>query len=477
MYQTSFIFRKVINSLSWTVISSIYRLFINFAIIVIISRILDPRDFGIINYTVIIFNSIFLITSDSVGQSYLVDKDQKNTISKFNSNLIFLIVIGSIFYISIGFINYIYFPDLWFSSLHLILFFSFLFRLPSIIFEYHLIKKKSFKLLSIIDMISLSLYFVSAILFAFIGMKYFSIILATTALYVSKSVMILSYFYKRLKELYPLLKINNYSLKLSFKFIKTNFATFVFDNTEKIILPILTSLPFLGYYTRANAINNIPMTVINKPIDNVIYSYLSDKKNLKTKIGSYFENLILFSNLLILPMSIFVMFYSDELVNLILGKNWDKTSIILKFLSPMIFFLFMTKCFEPIYKSSNFLNSRTKILTVFIILKICLLGFFINEENIISFVIVICLINFLYLLTLLLYCLNKIKFSIKIFFNYFRHNLFFLLIFILINILIMNLNFIYVLIINSMYYLVSILKLKFLLSKKTADIISDYLRI
>ena len=41
----------------------------------------------------------------------------------------------------------------------------------------------------------------------------------------------------------------------------------------------------------------------------------------------------------------------------------------------------------------------------------------------------------------------------------------------------MNLNFIYVLIINSMYYLVSILKLKFLLSKKTADIISDYLRI
>ena len=137
----------------------------------------------------------------------------------------------------------------------------------------------------------------------------------------------------------------------------------------------------------------------------------------------------------------------------------------------------MTKCFEPIYKSSNFLNSRTKILTVFIILKICLLGFFINEENIISFVIVICLINFVYLLALLLYCLNKIKFSIKIFFNYFRHNLFFLLIFILINILIMNLNFIYVLIINSIYYLVSILKLKFLLSKKTADIISDYLRI
>ena len=105
-------------------------------------------------------------------------------------------------------------------------------------------------------------------------MKYFSIILATTALYVSKSIMILSYFYKRLKELYPLLKINNYSLKLSFKFIKTNFATFVFDNTEKIILPILTSLPFLGYYTRANAINNIPMTVIINQLIMLFLIYL-----------------------------------------------------------------------------------------------------------------------------------------------------------------------------------------------------------
>ena len=52
MYQTSFIFRKVINSLSWTVISSIYRLFINFAIIVIISRILDPRIVGEEHYRV-----------------------------------------------------------------------------------------------------------------------------------------------------------------------------------------------------------------------------------------------------------------------------------------------------------------------------------------------------------------------------------------------------------------------------------------
>ena len=29
------------------------------------------------------------------------------------------------------------------------------------------------------------------------------------------------------------------------------------DNIEKIILPIITSLPFLGYYSRAYAINNV----------------------------------------------------------------------------------------------------------------------------------------------------------------------------------------------------------------------------
>ena len=75
MYQTSLLFRKVINSLSWSFVSSIYRLFANFAILVVLSRILDPRDFGIINYSIVIFNSIFLILTESVGQSYLIKKN------------------------------------------------------------------------------------------------------------------------------------------------------------------------------------------------------------------------------------------------------------------------------------------------------------------------------------------------------------------------------------------------------------------
>ena len=139
MYQTSIIFRKIINSLTWSLISSTYRLFINFAIIVIISRIIDPRDFGIINYSIVLFNSVFLILSDSIGQSYLIGKIENNKIKLFNTNLFFFILIGTSIYIFVGILNYLYLPHLWFTYVQLILFASFILRLPSIIFEYDLI--------------------------------------------------------------------------------------------------------------------------------------------------------------------------------------------------------------------------------------------------------------------------------------------------------------------------------------------------
>ncbi len=476
MYQTSIIFRKIINSLTWSLISSIYRLFINFAIIVIISRIIDPRDFGIINYSIVLFNSVFLILSDSIGQSYLIGKIENNKIKLFNTNLFFFILIGTSIYIFVGILNYLYLPHLWFTYVQLILFASFILRLPSIIFEYDLIKTKKFKILSIIDVVSLSIYFVTAVTLAFLGYKYFCIVFATTALYVSKSFIILTINYKKLGQICTFSKLNIKTIKVSFKFIKTNLATFMFDNTEKIILPIITSLPFLGYYTRANAINNIPLTIITKPIDNVIYSFFTDNSKSKTKFDSYFENLIIFCNFIFLPMTIFVMFYSFEIVNLILGDGWDETAIILKYLSPMIFFLYMTKCFEPIYKSSNFLNFRTRILSFFIFLKIILLGLFVDRENVSLFVVLICSINFIYLLTLIIYFLSKINFKLLQFLSFFKQNMFFLIIFTFINFFISDISFIYIILLNIFYYLCAVILFKFLLSKKTKDIISDYIK-
>ena len=112
---------------------------------------------------------------------------------------------------------------------------------------------------------------------------------------------------------------------------------------------------------------------------------------------------------------------------LILGDGWDETAIILKYLSPMIFFLYMTKCFEPIYKSSNFLNFRTRILSFFIFLKIILLGLFVDRENVSLFVILICSINFIYLFTLIIYFLSKINFKLIKFLSFFKQNMFFLI--------------------------------------------------
>ena len=142
----------------------------------------------------------------------------------------------------------------------------------------------------------------------------------------------------------------------------------------------------------------------------------------------------------------------------------------------MIFFLYMTKCFEPIYKSSNFLNFRTRILSFFIFLKIILLGLFVDRENVSLFVVLICSINFIYLLTLIIYFLSKINFKLLRFLSFFKQNMFFLIIFTFINFFISDISFIYIILLNIFYYLCAVILFKFLLSKKTKDMISDYIK-
>ena len=477
MYQTSLLFRKVINSLSWSFVSSIYRLFANFAILVVLSRILDPRDFGIINYSIVIFNSIFLILTESVGQSYLIKKKFEEDLKTYNTSLFYLFIFASLIYVIIGIINYIFYPNLWFTSLQIILYISFLIRLPSIIFEFDFIKQKKFKLLSIIDLITLSIYMCLAIVLANFKFGYYSLILATSGLYLSKSALLIYINSKKIFKVLPSQRFGIANIKSPFKFLKTNYATFLYDNIEKIILPIITSLPFLGYYSRAYAINNVPLSIINKPVDHVIYSYLSDKENFKDKLSSYFENFIIIASLIVIPMSLFVFLYAEEIVFLLLGENWASSAIILKYISPLIFFLYLTKCFEPIYKASDFIEIRTKILIFFILLKLIIFFLFIQEEQLIRFAIILTLIHFCYLVTLIYKFLKKMNYSILKFLNFFKQNSLFILLFITTNFFIKDINFYYILFINISIYVISIFYFKFLLSKKTNLILSDFFKL
>ena len=133
---------------------------------------------------------------------------------------------------------------------------------------------------------------------------------------------------------------------------------------------------------------------------------MSDKENFKDKLSSYFENFIIIASLIVIPMSLFVFLYAEEIVFLLLGENWASSAIILKYISPLIF-LYLTKCFEPIYKASDFIEIRTKILIFFILLKLIIFFLFIQEEQLIRFAIILTLIHFCYLVTLIYKFLKK----------------------------------------------------------------------
>ena len=56
----------------------------NFGIIIILTRYISPKEYGISNFTILIFNFIILGVLEAIGESYIKVKKKKDLPSQIN---------------------------------------------------------------------------------------------------------------------------------------------------------------------------------------------------------------------------------------------------------------------------------------------------------------------------------------------------------------------------------------------------------
>lgn len=323
---------QTITGISWSILDNAYTQIITFVVGIILARLLEPREFGLIGM-IIVFIAIAQTFVDSGFGSALIRKNDC-TDKDYNTVFYFNIFVSVIFYLGLFF-----FADLiasFFNETELIniikvLGISVIINAIGIVQAAQLTKKIDIKTQTKISVIANTLSGIIAIYLAYIGFGVWSLVWRALTLNFLKNTLL--WLWNKWR---PALIFSLQSFKELFgfgsKLLASGLLNTIFENLYYVVIGKYFSPQQLGYYTRAVSFANLPSMNINGVIQRVSYPVLSklqdDPVALKSGIKKLIKNTMFITFILMMMMAA----VAESLVLTLIGAKWIQSVIYLQLL-------------------------------------------------------------------------------------------------------------------------------------------------
>jgi O-antigen/teichoic acid export membrane protein len=383
------------NSLINNAINQLFSFFSFFIFQIIVSRILLPYDFGLVNLFFSIYVIIVLVFSSGVSGRIINFEDNqftltKHLIKKYNylntiigSLLIFIIII---LFIAIE-INY----NFYILTISFYLIFSF--KIQVIILESIYQKKLKFDVLKKVGLLSSLLSVLIPLLFLFFNFGYYVLVFHYFIQVFSQYICLRSN--SLFKEITKRTSVENYEPKTNeMLFSKDNyFSSVIFYLTRYIdnwFITLKWGFNTSGFYSRSIVVIKSPMELFTSFLRPIINPYLSATKasdNNLVEIEFFIKYISIFFAFIMLIGNIILFAFSEYIIVLLFGQDWIPASVFVKFLSFSLFPNAMVSIITPIFFSNK--NSRPILISSIIklISLVMLFTFSIIIDNILFFTI------------------------------------------------------------------------------------------
>lgn len=322
--------KAIVRSLSWSTLSKFSRQGIQLIFIFILSRLLSPAEYGLMAM-VMAFSMLAEIVRDmgtgsAIIQSSNIDNDLYNTAFCFN---IFIgVIVFGIFFFTAPLIARFFAQD---ALVPLIRVFSIIYVIGSlnIVQEAILQKNLEFRRLFFIDVISVTISGIAAVVMAMNKFGVWSLVFqhiimisgATIVLWVTSS------WKPRLRFRWSYFKqINHYSFNL----FTHNVVYFFGRETDKFLIGKFIGPQTLGIYHRAYMLMLMPVNQINLIISRVMFPVFSSMKEDIASMRDIYLRAITMIAFFTFPMMSLLFILAEPLIIIILGKNWLEVAGYLK---------------------------------------------------------------------------------------------------------------------------------------------------
>jgi O-antigen/teichoic acid export membrane protein len=325
--------KKTVKGVTWTVASQAARLLINLVVVVILARLLSPKDFGLIAMVAVFSNFFFILNDLGIPSAIIQKKDvtEEDLSSAFWVNLFEGLIITGLFLILAPVIASFYSASI---LKPIVMVMSLLFTISSLgmIQSALFSKKMDFKTLSIVEIVSAALGGGVAITLAATGFGVWSIVFQslTSTLVMAVLLFSLSEWRPRLiLRWQPTRRLLGFGLPL----MGFNFVNYFNRNLDNLLIGKYLGAKQLGYYDVAYKSLLFPMQNVSSVIGRVMFPALSRLEEDKARVRMAYIRATQYIALITFPLMAGLAVLAPQLVRVSLGPKWEKAIFLIQVLA------------------------------------------------------------------------------------------------------------------------------------------------
>ncbi len=198
-------------------------------------------------------------------------------------------------------------------------------------------RQMRFRILAIIEIVSMAAGIVAAIIAALSGLSYWSLVIMTAVRGCVNVVMVWSQSHWR-----PGRPVRGSGVRPMLAFggnlTGSNVLGYFSRNSDNVIIGYALGETSLGIYTKAYGLLTLPLIQFSVPLRSIMIPALSRLQDEPKQYRRFFLQVLSAILLITIPMVTFLFVSADEIVNIILGSQWSAAITAFRYLAPAAFF-------------------------------------------------------------------------------------------------------------------------------------------
>lgn len=341
------------NGILISAIGKYSNLIIQFILLAILSRLLTPHEFGVVAIVNVFLVFFTMLIDMGIGPAIIQNKtltdQQVNSIFSFT---ILLSIILSILFALMAKPIALFYNNTHLFSVSLIMSLALLTSGLNMVPQSILLKQKRFLEVNFAQVFSSVLSGIVGCVLAFNNFSYYALIVSVI---VKNTAMFVIIFHKA--KLKVTRKIEKKDLKAIYSFSKNQFLfnliNYFSRNLDNILIGKFISTSALAYYDKAYTLSLYPNQILTNVITPVVQPIMSEYEDQKDIIKKTYLSLSKILALLGMPLTVFLVFSSKEIIYILFGLQWGGSIEIFKILAISVWIQMILSSTGAIFQSAN----------------------------------------------------------------------------------------------------------------------------
>ncbi len=152
--------------------------------------------------------------------------------------------------------------------------------------------------------------------------------------------------------------------RFGFTQVRTGMVQYAYNNGDGLIVAKVLGTASLGFYTQAQSLSNLPITNISQVVNSVLLPAYAKIRDDKDRLSNAFLSCFQFVSALTIPISMGLFIMAPELIIFFIGEKWSDSIVILQVFTLMGFLRPLSGSTSPLFLSlqNPHYNLRTAII-------------------------------------------------------------------------------------------------------------------